>query len=170
MTNETVGQPGVPLAPSIAPAAPSVAPSVAPSTAPPAPSYIPGGPVAATAADMARMQAPPYAGASTISNDARALMMYEQGKKSMMFAYAFWWVLGFFGAHRFYAKGAKAGFLQLGVFTVLFFLALALIGNDQAWGMALWLVIPVWWVVDAFLIPGWISTHNNALIAQFGGR
>lgn len=37
-------------------------------------------------------------------------------------------------------------------------------------GMALFLIYLIWWIVDAFLIPGWVRRHNEALVASLSGR
>lgn len=36
--------------------------------------------------------------------------------------------------------------------------------------MALMLIYLIWWIVDAFLIPGWVRRHNEALVASLRGR
>lgn len=37
-------------------------------------------------------------------------------------------------------------------------------------GVALMLIWFVWWIVDAFLIPGWIRRHNEMLAVSLAGR
>jgi hypothetical protein len=37
-------------------------------------------------------------------------------------------------------------------------------------GMGLLLIYTIWWIVDAFLIPGWIRRHNTELVASLRGR
>lgn len=37
-------------------------------------------------------------------------------------------------------------------------------------GMALFLIYLIWWIVDAFLIPGWVRRHNEELVASLSGR
>lgn len=37
-------------------------------------------------------------------------------------------------------------------------------------GLALFAIFAIWWLVDAFLIPGWIRRHNEALLASLAGR
>ncbi len=37
-------------------------------------------------------------------------------------------------------------------------------------GLALLAIFGIWWLVDAFLIPGWIRRHNEALLASLAGR
>jgi TM2 domain-containing membrane protein YozV len=36
--------------------------------------------------------------------------------------------------------------------------------------MALLLIYVIWWIVDAFLIPGWVRRHNEELVASLRGR
>lgn len=37
-------------------------------------------------------------------------------------------------------------------------------------GMGLLAIYTIWWLVDAFLIPGWIRRHNTELVASLRGR
>ena len=37
-------------------------------------------------------------------------------------------------------------------------------------GMALMGIWLIWWIVDAFLIPGWIRRHNETLAVSLAGR
>ncbi|MFC3123884.1 TM2 domain-containing protein [Pseudoroseomonas globiformis] len=85
--------------------------------------------------------------------DSTSMMRYDAGKKSPAVAYLLWLFLGMFGAHRFYA--GKTG-------SAVAILLLSLLGFGT---IGFVLIIPIIWVlVDAFLIPGWIREHNNALI------
>src|SRR5262245_21980029 len=87
-----------------------------------------------------------------LSNDTRALMLYEANKKTALVAYLLWFFLGLFGAHNFYLGRTGVAVTQL-------ILSLILIG----------MIITIFWVlVDAFLIPGWIRRENNLLAAQLG--
>ncbi len=36
--------------------------------------------------------------------------------------------------------------------------------------LALGLIFAIWWLVDAFLIPGWVRQHNADLVASLRGR
>ncbi|MCI0754381.1 TM2 domain-containing protein [Teichococcus vastitatis] len=85
--------------------------------------------------------------------DARSMMRYDAGKKSPLIAYLLWFFFGLFGAHRFYAGRVGTG---------LALLALSLIGFATIGTV---LIVPlIWVVVDAFLIPRWIRSHNERLI------
>jgi hypothetical protein len=37
-------------------------------------------------------------------------------------------------------------------------------------GGALLAIYSIWWIVDAFLIPGWVRRHNEGLAASLRGR
>jgi TM2 domain-containing membrane protein YozV len=97
----------------------------------------------------------------TTSGDARAMMLFEANKKSMLVAYLLWFFFGGFGGHRFYTGriGSAVAQLLLSIGGLLLIVAA---------GLGLLLLIPVWiWVlVDAFLIPGWIRNLNSLLAMQ----
>ena len=87
-----------------------------------------------------------------LSNDARAMMLFEANKKTALVAYLLWFFVGIFGGHNFYLKRTGVAVAQL-------ILSITVVG----------LVITVFWVlVDAFLIPGWIRNQNNMLAMQLG--
>jgi len=94
----------------------------------------------------------------TISNDARAMMLFDANKKSALIAYLFWFFLGGFGAHRFYGGKTGSGIVQL-VMLVLGFVLLAAGGL----GLLVLGALGIWVLVDAFLIPGWIRSQNTML-------
>ena len=59
-------------------------------------------------------QQPSYAPASpAVSGDARAMMMFEANKKSVVVAYLLWFFFGWAGGHRFYAGKIGSGVAQL---------------------------------------------------------
>jgi TM2 domain-containing membrane protein YozV len=99
----------------------------------------------ATAASMNAAQA-------QISNDARAMMMFDLNKKEACVAYVLWFFLGYFGAHNFYLKRTGIAVAQL-------ILTLSIVG----------LMITFWWhLVDAFLIPGRVRRENTMLAWTLG--
>ena len=61
---------------------------------------------------------PAVAAAPAVSNDARAMMMFEANKKSMGLSYVLWFFLGVFGGHRFYhgKNGTAVAQLLLTIF------------------------------------------------------
>jgi len=87
-----------------------------------------------------------------LSNDARAMMLYEANKKTPVIAYLLWFFLGMLGAHNFYLKRTGVAVAQLIV-------TITVVGA---------IVTLLWIIVDAFLIPGWIRNQNNLLAAQLG--
>ncbi len=87
-----------------------------------------------------------------LSNDARAMMLFEANKKTALVAYLLWFFVGLLGGHNFYLKRTGVAVTQL-------ILSLTLVGI---------LITIVWVVVDAFLIPGWVRDQNNLLAKQLG--
>jgi TM2 domain-containing membrane protein YozV len=87
-----------------------------------------------------------------LSNDARAMMLFEANKKTALVAYLLWFVVGLFGGHNFYLKRTGVAVAQLIV-------SLTLVGM---------LITIVWVLVDAFLIPSWVRNQNNLLATQLG--
>jgi TM2 domain-containing membrane protein YozV len=97
-----------------------------------------------------------------VSSDARAMMMFEANKKSIVVAYLLWFFLGWLGGHRFYCGKIGTAVAQLLLMLLGLFLTLIVIG---------WLIVlpvAIWVLVDAFLIPGWIRNHNTLLAMQLG--
>ena len=87
-----------------------------------------------------------------VSNDTRALMLFEANKKTALVAYLLWFFLGMLGGHNFYLKRTGVAVAQL-------ILSITIVGM---------LITIVWVFVDAFLIPGWVRNQNNLLAAQLG--
>ena len=94
------------------------------------------------------------------SRDAIAMMQYDSEKKTALLAFLLWFFVGYFGAHRFYLGRTGSGIAMLLIFLLSFPLAFVAVGLFG------FLVIGIWWLVDAFLIPGMVARHNTALIAQ----
>jgi TM2 domain-containing membrane protein YozV len=93
---------------------------------------------------------------------SRTALRYDANKKTVGVAYALWFFLGIFGAHRFYlgASGTGAAILVLTIVSIL--LSVIYIG-------LILLIIPVLWVlIDAFLIPGLVRDYNNKLLTLMG--
>jgi TM2 domain-containing membrane protein YozV len=87
-----------------------------------------------------------------LSNDTRALMLFEANKKTALVAYLLWFFVGLFGGHNFYLKRTGVAVTQL-------ILTITVIGT---------LITLFWVLVDAFLIPGWVRNQNNLLATQLG--
>lgn len=69
--------------------------------------------------------------------------------RNILLAYVLWFFLGVFGAHRFYLGKMGTAILQL-LFTLSVFGAI---------------ITVVWWVIDAFLIPGLIEDDQERIRA-----
>ncbi|HSU12631.1 TM2 domain-containing protein [Longimicrobium sp.] len=89
--------------------------------------------------------------------DAQRMMLYDANKKSAGVAYALWFFLGMFGAHRFYMNRSGSAAAQLVITVTSWILLFVFIGLFTLFGVAVWVLI------DAFLIPDWIREHNNRL-------
>ena len=72
--------------------------------------------------------------------------------RSIAIAYLLWFFLGGLGVHRFYLGHTRSGLYMLGLCVLSLILSLVVIG---ALGF---IVLGVWWLVDAFLIPGLART------------
>jgi TM2 domain-containing membrane protein YozV len=92
--------------------------------------------------------------------DAVAMMRYDAAKRSALIAYLLWFFLGYLGAHRFYLGRFGSGLLMLLLFGLSWALTFLLIGYAGL------LVIGIWWLVDAFLIPGMTSSYNTRVIER----
>lgn len=99
-----------------------------------------------------------------VGPDAQQMMLYDANKKSAMVAYALWFFLGMFGAHRFYLDRSGSGAAQL-LLTIGSFILLAIVI-----GAFSLLAVAVWVLVDAFMIPDWVREYNNRLIARMNYR
>jgi len=90
------------------------------------------------------------------------MMAYDAQKKSALIAYLLWWFLGTFGAHRFYLGRIGSGL------TMLILMLFSLAGTLILIGFLGLFVIGIWWIVDAFLIPGIVREHNMRLASMLG--
>jgi TM2 domain-containing membrane protein YozV len=94
--------------------------------------------------------------------DQQRTMLYLANKKSTGVAYLLWFFLGMLGAHRFYAGRTGSAVVLLLLTLLGFLLSFVVIGLFV-------LIIPGLWVlIDAFLIPGMISSHNAMLAMRIG--
>ena len=97
----------------------------------------------------------------------RLSAQYDIEKKSLLVAYVLWFFLGYIGAHRFYLGRPVSGVIMLALSAVtllLTFVSFGVLGF-------LWVVVGLWWLIDALLIPG-IAAGRNTRIADrvFSGR
>lgn len=88
------------------------------------------------------------------------MMLYDAHKKSAGVAYLLWFFLGGLGAHRFYTGRAGSASAMIAL-NALGWITLAFVI-----GFGLLAVFSVWWLVDAFLIGGWVRHHNADLIER----
>ncbi|MCS6922694.1 MAG: TM2 domain-containing protein [Elioraea sp.] len=87
-------------------------------------------------------------------------MRFESRKRSTGAAYLLWFFLGGFGAHRFYLGRSASAVAML----LLFIISIPLLFVFVGWfGL---IIFSIWWLVDAFLIPGMIRRYNMALIGE----
>ncbi len=98
----------------------------------------------------------------TDPNTAKKMMMYDANKKHMVLAYVLWFFLGAFGAHRMYINRTMSGII-MAILTVISWITLYIIIG----GFGL-IIVTIWWVIDAFLIMGWVERHNNHLAQTIG--
>ncbi|MGP3698678.1 TM2 domain-containing protein [Rhodobacter sp. NSM] len=81
-------------------------------------------------------------------------------KKSTLVAYVLWFFTAGLGGHRFY-MGKTGSAVAMLILTILGFLTLIIyIGG------ILLLIVAVWALVDAFLIPGWIEDSTRTARAR----
>jgi TM2 domain-containing membrane protein YozV len=90
-----------------------------------------------------------------MDDQLRAQLQFESSRKSSGVAYLLWFFLGGFGAHRFYLGRTGTAVAQL---------LLLLLGWLPM--MLGYVVLGIWVLVDAFLIPGMIREENAKLIDQ----
>ncbi len=96
--------------------------------------------------------------------DTRALYIEQRianESPSALVAYLLWFFLGYFGAHRFYLGRWISGLIMLALFGIGSALAFILVGYIPL------TFVGLWWVIDAFLIPGMIAIDRAALRWRF---
>jgi len=96
------------------------------------------------------------------TGDAARLMQYDAAKKSTGIAYLLWFFLGGLGVHRFYLGQTGSG-IAMAIISVISWITV-MIGIGLV-GLA---VIGIWWLVDAFLIPGIATRSNQDLATRLG--
>jgi TM2 domain-containing membrane protein YozV len=99
----------------------------------------------------------------TVSGAELRQMHFEANKKSMGVAYLLWFFFGGFGGHRFYAGRTQSAVIMLASVIATHVLALTISSAFYMVG----LIIGIWMLADAFLIPGMIREHNNELIGPY---
>jgi TM2 domain-containing membrane protein YozV len=77
-------------------------------------------------------------------------IIYEE--KNLGLAYALWFFLGTFGAHRFYLGKIKTGI----AFLVIAFLGWILLFIP-------YIVLGIWWLIDIYYVNKYVVEHNNEM-------
>ena len=95
-------------------------------------------------------------------NTAARMMMYDAQKKSALIAYLLWFFLGGIGAHRYYTGATGSAIFMTILFVLSIVLSVVIIG-----GLG-FLILGIWWIIDAFLIPGLVRTFNIQLAHAYG--
>lgn len=94
-----------------------------------------------------------------MDQNLRTQLRYDAQKKSVGAAYILWFVLGYFGAHRFYLGHVNSGLAQFALF------ALGWIPVFTGW-----FVLAIWWLVDAFVIPRLTERRNLAMLDRLSAE
>ena len=96
----------------------------------------------------------------------RVSAQYDIEKKSLLVAYLLWAFLGYVGAHRFYLGRPVSGFIMLalsGAVLLITFVSFGLLSF-------LWVIVAIWWFIDALLIPGMAASRNTRIADRVFGR
>ncbi len=88
----------------------------------------------------------------------------ENSAKSIGFAYVLWAFLGGFGVHRMYVGRVGSGFGQLALLIV------SIVTLKLFVGLVGLIALSIWWIADAFLIPGMIRAYDEKLAKRDGAR
>jgi TM2 domain-containing membrane protein YozV len=88
------------------------------------------------------------------------MIRFEAEKKSVGLAFALCWLLGNFGAHRFYLNKPHAVtklVIMLVSIPAIFLFCLGYVGI---------FAMTIWTIVDLFHISGWVKEYNTALLTK----
>ena len=96
----------------------------------------------------------------------RVSAQYDIEKKSLLVAYLLWGFLGYVGAPRFYLGRPLSGFILLALSAVVLLLTFVSFGFLSF----LWVVVAIWWFIDALLIPGMAASSNSRIADRVFGR
>lgn len=88
-------------------------------------------------------------------NDSTS-MLYDAGKRSIAATYALWFFFGWLGVHRFYAGYKASGLVMLILAGVAWYRVIAV----ESAGVLAFIVLGVWVLVDAALIPSMVRKTN----------
>jgi TM2 domain-containing membrane protein YozV len=96
------------------------------------------------------------------SSDVARLMQYDAAKKSAVIAYLLWFFLAGWGVHRLYLGRIGSGVVMAIISALSWITVYVGIG---LLGLA---IIGIWWLLDAFLIPGIVVRANLELASRLG--
>jgi TM2 domain-containing membrane protein YozV len=119
--------------------------------------------------NLVRPNLPPQS--APVSSDAVAMMRFQANQKSILISYLLWFFFGGLGGHRYYNGRIGSGLAQLallvlGLLAELVGIATIAMQNNfvaSVGGALLLLIAGLWFLIDAFLIPGWVRGHNDLL-------
>lgn len=96
----------------------------------------------------------------------RAYAQYDIEKKSLLVAYVLWFFLGYVGVHRFYLGKVVSGLVMLALSAIILVLTFVSFGFLSF----LWVIVGLWWLIDALLIPGIAAGRNGRIADRLLGR
>jgi TM2 domain-containing membrane protein YozV len=96
---------------------------------------------------------------SPVTFSQSEMIRFEAEKKSAGLAFVLCWILGNFGAHRFYMKKPHA-VTKLIIMVISIPLCFFCIGYFGV------LAMTIWTIVDLFYISGWVKEYNTALLTK----
>ncbi|HEV7344073.1 MAG TPA: TM2 domain-containing protein [Devosia sp.] len=96
----------------------------------------------------------------------RAYAQYDIEKKSLIVSYVLWFFLGYVGAHRFYLGKPLSGVIMLALSGIILLLTFVTVGVLSF----LWVIVGLWWLIDALLIPGMAAGRNSRIADRVLGR
>lgn len=97
---------------------------------------------------------------SPVTFSQSEMIRFEAEKKSAGLAFVLCWILGNFGAHRFYMNKPHAVtklIIMLISIPLIFLFCIGYIGI---------LAMSIWSLVDLFYISGWVKEYNTALLTK----
>jgi len=96
----------------------------------------------------------------------RTAAQFDIEKKSVLVAYLLWLFLGYVGVHRFYLGRIGSGLIMLCTAIVIATISFISFGILSF----LWVLMAIWWLIDALLIPGMAAGTNSRIADRMFGR